>query len=131
MKVYGLDEEDTSHWTKPHEMWCSQEFYTSVSWIVKLRTVDGRMLNTSNIILKWCILLCVSTIYEFCFSCQTQQYTKQCAHISLCIIEFISLLMYCLMMDPYMRHNSIVQGLLMYRLMMAPWAETYCDIVNL
>jgi hypothetical protein len=29
------------------------------------------------------------TIYEFCFSCQTQQYIKQLAHISLRITEFI------------------------------------------
>jgi hypothetical protein len=33
-------------------------------------------------------------------------------------------------MDPYRRYNSIVQGLLMYRLMMAPRAETCSDIVR-
>jgi hypothetical protein len=38
---------------------------------------------------KGCILLCVRNIYEFYFSCQTQQYTKQLAHISLCVSEFI------------------------------------------
>jgi hypothetical protein len=38
---------------------------------------------------KGCVILCVSTTYEYCFSCQTQQYTKQLAHISPCITEFI------------------------------------------
>jgi hypothetical protein len=28
-------------------------------------------------------------IQEICFSCQTQQYTNQLAHISLCITQFI------------------------------------------
>jgi hypothetical protein len=28
-------------------------------------------------------------MYEFRFYCQTQQYTKKCAHSSLCITEFI------------------------------------------
>jgi hypothetical protein len=33
----------------------------------------------------------VLVLYEFYFSCETQQYTKQLAHISLCITEFIGL----------------------------------------
>jgi hypothetical protein len=40
-------------------------------------------------IFKECILLCVSTIYELCLSCQIQQYTKKLTHISLCITDFI------------------------------------------
>jgi hypothetical protein len=30
----------------------------------------------------------ISTIYEFQFSCQTQQYTEQPAHISLCLLVY-------------------------------------------
>lgn len=72
-------------------------------------TADGRMLNTSNVFLRGCMMMCIfSTIDEFCFSCQTQ-YTKQHAHISPCITEFIGLLMYHLMMDTYTRHNSVVK----------------------
>jgi hypothetical protein len=37
--------------------------------------------STSYLVFKECILLCVSSIFEFRFSCQTQQYTNQLAHI--------------------------------------------------
>jgi hypothetical protein len=33
-------------------------------------------LNKLSLIFKECILLYINTIYEFHFSCQTQQYTK-------------------------------------------------------
>jgi hypothetical protein len=45
------------------------------------------------------------TIYEFYFSCQTQQYTKQLTHISLCITEFID----CTMSQQVPAHEAIIR----------------------
>jgi hypothetical protein len=61
-------------------------------------------IKCSSRIFTGCILLCVSTIYEFCFSCQTQQYTKQLAHTSLCITEFID----CTVSKHVSAHGSII-----------------------
>jgi hypothetical protein len=62
-------------------------------------------MKCSSRIFKGCILLCVSTIYEFYFSCQTQQSSKQLAHISLCITEFIG----CTMSQHVSAHGSIIR----------------------
>jgi hypothetical protein len=58
-----------------------------------------------KIYLKGCILLRVSTVCEFRSSCQTQQYTKQLADISLCITEFIGRRMLQHVLD----HGAIIR----------------------
>jgi hypothetical protein len=40
-------------------------------------------------------LLCINTIYKFHFSCQTQQYTKKLAHISLYITIGWTMSLHC------------------------------------
>jgi hypothetical protein len=48
--------------------------------IIIVTAVETSNLTLSNI---------TSKVYEFCLSCQTQQYSRQLAHISLYITEFI------------------------------------------
>jgi hypothetical protein len=76
--------------------------------------------------------------HEFCSSCQTQQYTNLPANISLCITEFIDRTMSLRVSV----HRAIIRryinklytlyyNVLMYRLMMALWAETCSDLIRL
>jgi hypothetical protein len=139
------------------------------SWVAAQLTASKEVFSSIEVV----------SIYWALFSRQTQQYTNQQAHISLCVTEFIchtmslhvsahgailrryinkpyaielcilygsiyfshfhlitaictDYILYCYTekyMDPYRMHNSIVLGLLMYRLRMAPWVETCSDIV--